>query len=154
MQIRIDLAVHADIAPWIMLAEEVVGLFGPMHGFSAILARKIDRKQALCARTVKGQSFAGGILLGGSGDVFWIRWLAVSREYRRCGIGRRLIETAIMLAPPYCHIYVDTFTKETTGGLAARRIYESCGFVPGEVWANEDMVRQRFIRAPPKSSRP
>ncbi|MGY5802709.1 GNAT family N-acetyltransferase [Rhizobium sp. LEGMi12c] len=154
MQIQIDVAVHADIAPWMMLSEEVVGLFGPMPGFSTILARKIDRKQALCARTVKGHSFAGGILLGGSGDVFWIRWLAVSREYRRCGIGRRLIETAITHVPAYCSICVDTFTKETTGGLAARRIYESCGFIPGEIWANEDMVRQRFIRAPPKGSLP
>ncbi|MFK0162124.1 GNAT family N-acetyltransferase [Rhizobium sp. NPDC090279] len=147
MQIQIDLAAHTDIAPWLMLADEVVELFGPMPGFSAILERKIDQKRALCARIAGGQSFAGGILLGGSGDVFWIRWLAVSREHRRHGIGRRLIEAAIARSPPHCFIYVDTFTEETVEGLEARRAYESCGFTPAEIWESDDMVRQRFIRA-------
>ncbi|MBN8949320.1 MULTISPECIES: GNAT family N-acetyltransferase [unclassified Rhizobium] len=154
MQIQIHPATHADIVPWIELSEAVAGLFGPMPDFSATLAPKIDRKQALCARIVDGPPFAGGILLGGSADAFWIRWLAVTPAYRRCGIGRRLIEAAIACACPNCVIYVDTFTEETAGGLAARRAYQSCGFAPSEVWENEGIVRQRFMKTPAKISVP
>lgn len=39
------------------------------------------------------------MLMGGSGDTFWIRWLAVSLEHRRSSSGRALVERAINTAP-------------------------------------------------------
>ncbi|MEZ2220139.1 GNAT family N-acetyltransferase [Rhizobium sp. RCC_161_2] len=146
MEFQIDLARHADIAPWMMLSEEVVDLFGPMPGFTAVLTRKINQKQAFCARPADGKSLIGGMLMGGSGETFWIRWLAVSREHRRSGIGRALVERAIAIAPLQSLLQVDTFIEGSAGGAAARRLYESSGFAPGEVWQKDGVVRQRYVR--------
>ncbi|NTH12100.1 GNAT family N-acetyltransferase [Agrobacterium rhizogenes] len=147
MEFQIDLAQHADIAPWVELSEEVADLFGPMPGFTSILTRKINQKQAFCARIAGRKSLLGGMLMGGSGDTFWIRWLAVAHEFRRFGVGRALVERAIAFAPPQSTLQVDTFTEGNAGGAAARRLYENLGFTPGEVWQNEGAIRQRYVRA-------
>ncbi|WP_039974944.1 GNAT family N-acetyltransferase [Rhizobium sp. AP16] len=154
MEIQIDLAQHADIAPWMMLSEDVVDLFGPMTDFAAVLTRKINRRQAFCARTAGRRSLIGGMLMGGSDDTFWIRWLAVSREHRRSGVGRALVERAIATAPLQSRLQVDTFIEGSVGGAAARRLYESTGFTPGEIWQKDGVVRQRYVRMRLNSSGP
>lgn len=145
--IEIDLAGPGDISLWMSLAEEVLPLFGPMPGFDNVLQQKIAQKRAYCARaTGQGLPFLGGVLIGGSGQEYWIRWLAVSSMYRRCGIGRLLTEAAIAATAPGSFLNVDTFAKGNPGAAEAGRLYESCGFVPTDVVEVAGQVRQRYRR--------
>ncbi|MGR9470613.1 GNAT family N-acetyltransferase [Rhizobium leguminosarum] len=149
MRIQITLAGHNDIAPWMLLAEQVIPLFGPMPDFEAILGRKIAQKQAYCARmSAHKRTLIGGVLIGGTGQEHWIRWLAVSSEHRRLGVGRMLVKTAISFIPANSSIYVDSFVEGSIGADAANRLYESCGFAPTEVWQIDDLIRQRYVRPP------
>ncbi|MBB5663482.1 GNAT superfamily N-acetyltransferase [Rhizobium leguminosarum] len=149
MQIQISRAEHNDIVPWMSLAEQVIPLFGPMPDFEAILGRKIAQKQAYCARvSANGATLMGGVLIGGRGREHWIRWLAVSSEHRRLGVGRMLTETAISVIPANSSIYVDTFVGGSVGADASNHLYESCGFAPTEVWQVDELVRQRYVRPP------
>lgn len=54
--------------------------------------------------------------------------MGVHRDYRRCGLGRRLVETALAWAaatPPLAWVDLDVLA----GNFAARRLYERAGFV-------------------------
>ncbi|MGM4986496.1 GNAT family N-acetyltransferase [Rhizobium sp. 11_C7_N12_5] len=148
MQFSVALAGTRDIASWMALAEQVTPLFGPMPDFGAVLERKILRKQAFCARRTAGTAIAGGMLIGGAGTEFWIRWLAVSSEHWRHGIGRTLVKTAITKALANSVIYVDTFAEGSAGAEAAAGLYRSCCFKPTEIWTRDGVTRQRYARKP------
>ena len=149
MNIQIALAEDRNLKPWMMLARQVVPLFGPMPDFEAVLVRKIRQDQAFCARTANQSSlFIGGVLIGGRGNEHWIRWLAVLSEHRRHGVGRRLVETAIAAIPANSTIYVDTFAGGSPGAYAANRLYRDCGFEAAELWKTGTVVRQRYELRP------
>lgn len=149
MQIQIRRARHDDLEPWLGLAKEVAPLFGPMPGFDAVLIRKIAQQQAYCARTYAGHGrFVGGVIIGGSGKVYAIRWLAVFPGFQRLGVGKSLVKAVIASLPAQVSIHVDTFVTGSPGAGPARRLYESCGFIPGDVWREGDVVRQRYVRWP------
>lgn len=149
MQIEISLAQSNDVAPWLRLAEEVMPLFGPMPGFDDILVRKIAQRQAYCARAnAEDGCFLGGVIIGGSGTEYAIRWLAVSSNFQRQGIGKALVEALLSTIPPKSTIQVDTFVAGSPGADAPRRLYEGCGFVPGCIWREGKVVRQRYFRGP------
>lgn len=149
MQVQISFAPYDDVEPWLGLAEEVAPLFGPMPDFDAVLIRKIAQQQAYCARMDDGNGqFAGGVLIGGGGDVYAIRWLAVCPGFQRLGVGRSLVEAAIANIPAKAIIHVDTFVTGSPGAGPARRFYESCGFIPRDVWTEGEVVRQRYVRLP------
>ncbi|WP_427149709.1 MULTISPECIES: GNAT family N-acetyltransferase [Rhizobium] len=137
--------------PWLRLAEDVVPLFGPMPGLDAVLVRKIAQQRAFSARTDTGTAgFIGGVLIGGSESKYPIRWLAVSSEFRRLGVGKMLVETALCSIPSDAVVHVDTFVAGSPGAEATKRLYESCGFIPSEVWREGEVVRQRYMRRPLK----
>lgn len=149
MQVEISLAQRDDVAPWLRLAEEVVPLFGPMPGFDDILVRKIARRQAYCARAgAEDGCFLGGVIIGGNGMQYAIRWLAVSSRFQRLGIGKALVEAVVSTMPPDSTIQVDTFVAGSPGAGAARGLYEGCGFIPGCIWREGEVVRQRNFRGP------
>ncbi|MDC9835153.1 GNAT family N-acetyltransferase [Rhizobium binxianense] len=151
MMVQISLAQHDDVTPWLRLAEDVVPLFGPMPGFDAVLVRKITRQQAFSARTDMGSTrFIGGILIGGSDSKHAIRWLAVSSEFQRLGVGKMLVETALSSIPSDSTVHVDSFVAGSPGAEATKRLYEGCGFIPLEVWREGEVVRQRYMRPPLK----
>ncbi|WP_170973416.1 GNAT family N-acetyltransferase [Rhizobium sp. FKY42] len=149
MQIQINLAVHDDLEPWLGLAEEVAPLFGLMPDFDAVLIRKIAQQQAYCARTNDGdREFAGGVIIGGGGDTYAIRWLAVRSSFQRLGVGNSLVNAAIAKIPAQACIYVDTFVAGSPGAVPARKFYENCGFTPRDIWTEGKVVRQRYVRLP------
>ena len=124
-------------------------MFGPMPGFDAVLIRKIAQQQAYCARAdAEDGRFVGGVIIGGSGTEYAIRWLAVTPAFRRLGVGKSLVEAAITIIPAQVSIHVDTFVTGSPGAGPARRLYESCGFIPGDIWRQGEVVRQRYVRRP------
>lgn len=88
------------------------------------------------------------MLIGGTGNEQWIRWLAVLSEHRRLGVGRRLVETAIAAAPANSTIYVNTFAERSPGAHAANRLYRNCGFEAAELWKTGTVIRQRYVLRP------
>jgi GNAT superfamily N-acetyltransferase len=144
---EIGLAGPDDIPHWMSLAEEVRSLFGPMSGFDTILMRKITKGQAYCARARgQGLPFVGGVLIGGAGQVHWIRWLAVCANHRRLGIGRLLVEAVICSTPEQSVLFVDTFPSGTPGALQAELLYQRCGFIPVALVNVDGQLRQRYRR--------
>ncbi|HDF2330362.1 TPA: GNAT family N-acetyltransferase [Morganella morganii] len=149
MTIQIALAEDHDVTPWLMLAEQVIPLFGPMPDFDVVLKRKVMQGQAFCARTAtNGSNFAGGVLIGGKGNEHWIRWLAVLAEHRRLGVGGRLLEAAVAAIPACSTIYVDTFAKGNPGAGPANRLYQSYGFEAAGLWKTGTVTRQRYMLLP------
>ncbi|WJH39399.1 GNAT family N-acetyltransferase [Aliirhizobium terrae] len=140
---QVELAETYDIKAWMDLAQEVAPLFGPMDGFETVLRRKIWQRQAYCVRS-PDQRLMGAMLFGGVGKEFWIRWLAVSLDARRQGVGRSLVNTAILITPLDSTLSVDTFAEGEPGAMEAGGLYRSCGFEPTERWQENQIVRDRY----------
>lgn len=153
----VEQALPADIPAWQRLAAEVEPLFGPMVGrpeFESVLARKVERGQALCVRegaSIPGTPLLGGLLWSAHPPHYRIGWLAVAAQARRKGVGRRLVETALAWVVPPATVDVVTFGEDHPGGWPARRFYLAFGFQPAEQVAPgpEGGTRQvfRFIIA-------
>jgi ribosomal protein S18 acetylase RimI-like enzyme len=151
--VRVVAATRADIPAWRRLARGVEPLFGPMVGdpaFEGALERAVDGERAFCVReggAGPGAALLGGMLLSTSrAPTFGIGWLAVSERARRQGVGRSLVEHGLRLITPPATVEVVTFVAEQSGGAAARRFYESLGFVAAEViaWGADALPRQVF----------
>ena len=116
-----------DIPAWLLLAAEVEPLFGPLveePSFLRALRRNIARRTAFCVRVADGppgSPLLGGLLYSPKPPICTIGWLAVTRSYRRCGIGRALLE-----------FVVTTFGSDCVEGLPARQFYARLGFEPAE----------------------
>lgn len=144
---KAQIATRADVASWLELVCEVELLFGPMPDFEETLLQKIDERAAFCVRSDqrdKPTTVRGGMLLGGTREHGWIRWLAVRSSARRLGIGQCLVEEAIMAMKGANTISLDTFREENALGWPARRLYARMGFVAGPLVLHEGMPRQRF----------
>lgn len=147
MQVKVTLAEMRTVPAWLSLASKVEPLFGPMPNFDSVVERKILRKQAFYALVDnKSTSFAGGVLIGGSGNEHWIRWLAVCPDFRKVGVGRSLVEAALQRIPPSSDVFVDTFVAGSSGGEAARHLYKNFGFEPIGSVEIEGRPRDRFKR--------
>ncbi|MCC6169778.1 MAG: GNAT family N-acetyltransferase, partial [Caldilineaceae bacterium] len=75
-------------------------------------------------------------------------WLAVTRAYRRQGLGQQLMAYAIDLVEAPAELVVITFGADHPGGDPARRFYQRLGFHPAEPAPNgpEGGTRQIFRR--------
>jgi GNAT superfamily N-acetyltransferase len=139
-------ATMADIDSWLEIVREVEPLFGPMPDFAATLREKIGEGQALCVRGEDG-AVQGAMLLGGTTEHGWIRWLAVRRAERGRGVGRRLVAAAIAHLSAAHTISLDTFREDLADGRPARRLYERMGFAAGPLVGANDAPRQRYVLA-------
>lgn len=145
---RADAATQADIASWLEIVREVEPLFGPMPNFEATLERKIGQAAALCVRSAARETprlVLGGVLLGGTRDEGWIRWLAVRANARTQGVGQCLVRAAIQRMKSARTISLDTFREEDSAGRPARRLYSRTGFVAGPLVEADGQPRQRFM---------
>jgi ribosomal protein S18 acetylase RimI-like enzyme len=140
----VDTATPDDIVSWLEIVREVEPLFGPMPDFRAALAQKISEGDALCVRASEG-AVAGAMLLGGTAEHGWIRWLAVRRAARGQGIGRRLVEAAVARLPAAHTISLDTFREDEPDGCPARRLYQRMGFIAGPLVEANGALRQRYV---------
>jgi len=137
-----QLATPVDVPSWLELVREVEPLFGRMPDFEATLVTKIEERDAFCVRSET--QVLGGMLLGGTREHGWIRWLAVRASARGQGIGQRLVETALEHMSAANTISLDTFREENVPGRPARRLYVRLGFVPGPLIEAQGAPRQRF----------
>jgi ribosomal protein S18 acetylase RimI-like enzyme len=144
---KVQLATPADVPSWLEVVREVEPLFGPMPDFEATLLRKIEQRAAVCVRSAGADGstpVAGGMLLGGTRDHAWIRWLAVRSAARGAGIGQCLVEAAIKRMSSAKVISLDTFREENVAGWPARRLYARMGFIAGPLTGDQGALRQRF----------
>ena len=152
---QVTLAQPADIPAWLDLAAEVEFLFGPMvndRAFHEALERSIQRQTAFCIREqddVPSTPLMGALLFSAThAPHYKISWLAVSRRWRRRGIGRALVAHCIALIQPPAVLSLITFGPDNEAGVPARQFYESMGFHAAESAPNgpEGGTRQIYRR--------
>ena len=114
------------------LAREVEPLFGPMAdelGFQEALRQAIYTETAYCIYAGSDEAdrcLSGGIVI--SKEMNEIAWLAVSQQYRKKGLGRKLIEFALGKLDRGENIVVQTFEGSVPEGAPARELYLDFGF--------------------------
>lgn len=74
--------------------------------------------------------------------------LAVSPEYRRCGIASALLEKALAELDRSREITVSTYREDDEKGVAPRALYKKYGFVEGELNIEFDYPNQKFVLFP------
>jgi ribosomal protein S18 acetylase RimI-like enzyme len=135
---EVVIAQPEDFPAWLVLAEEVEPLFGPMvnePSFQRALHKNIARGTALCVREnngLPGAPLLGGLLFSPQPPLYTIGWLAVTAKYRGIGIGQKLIEQVIARLETPADIVVTTFGADNPAGEPARRFYQRMGFHAAE----------------------
>lgn len=81
-----------------------------------------------------------------------IEFLAVSPDYRRQGLGTRLVETAAAGLQVGAKLFVTTHSEKETSGEDARLFYKSLGFTPEEELLITDSPYQRLCLIVPDGS--
>lgn len=148
---EVQIAHREDKASWLDLATEVEPLFGPMVNdpkFHAALERTIDRRMAFCIRQDDGPPetpILAGLLFKDEPPAYKIGWLAVAERARHQGFGRAILCHVLQLVAPPAEVSVTTFGPDVPGGLPARGLYESFGFLPEEMLELEPMDKSRQI---------
>lgn len=121
-----------DFDAWIDLSREVENLFGPMAdeaSFQDALRQSISQQTAFCIRSERDENkriLKGGIVI--SKETNEIAWFVVSKNYRKKGYGRELLDYAIDKLDRQKDIYVQTFHDSVIEGQPARRLYIEFGF--------------------------
>jgi 8-oxo-dGTP pyrophosphatase MutT (NUDIX family)/GNAT superfamily N-acetyltransferase len=151
---KVQDAQEQDVEPWLVLAQEVEPLFGPLVGdptFRRALDAHVARRTAFCVREGDGPTgvpLLGGLLFSRHPPVHAIGWLAVAGRARRRGIGRALVDHVISLTQEPLDLVAVTFSADDPGGLPARTFYERLGFEAAEETSGgrEGERRQVFRR--------
>jgi DNA-binding MarR family transcriptional regulator/GNAT superfamily N-acetyltransferase len=119
-------------------------------GMAEFTAR-LDRPCNALWTAVQADRIVGSIAIDGEdlgGDVAHLRWFIVDDSLRGTGVGRALLQQALAFCDQQGRTVVHLWTFQ--GLDAARRLYESLGFVlaqeqHGSQWGKQ-VVEQRFVR--------
>lgn len=119
-------------------------------GLAEFTAR-LDRPHNGLWTAVQAGHIVGSIAIDGEdlgGEIAHLRWFIVDDSLRGSGVGRALLQQALAFCDQQGRTAVHLWTFQ--GLDAARRLYESAGFVlaheqPGSQWGKE-VVEQRFVR--------
>ncbi|MBX9459137.1 MAG: bifunctional helix-turn-helix transcriptional regulator/GNAT family N-acetyltransferase [Rhizobium sp.] len=121
----------------------------------AEFSQRLDRPANRIWLALQAGEIAGSVAVDGEdlgGGKAHVRWMIVDDGLRGSGTGRRLLDSAVGFcdAQAFAEVHLWTFR----GLDAARRLYESAGFVLAEEWAGDQwgrtLTEQRFIRTRPK----
>ena len=140
----------SDIDSWMNLVNNVSWNFPGLETQEKIQEHKetvlrfMSKKQALC---IKNKDEIVGVILFSRGHNM-ICCLAVSPEYRRCGIGSILLKKAINELNPYKDITVSTFRENDSKGVAPRALYKKFGFAEDELIEEFGYPNQKFVLHP------
>ena len=142
--------VPSDIDSWMCLVNNVSWNFPGLETQEKLdehretVLRFMNKKQALCVK--KGNEILGVILFSRGHNM--ICCLAVSPEYRRCGIAAKLLEKALGELNADKDITVSTFRENDEKGIAPRALYKKFGFVEDELIEEFGYPNQRFVLHP------
>jgi GrpB-like predicted nucleotidyltransferase (UPF0157 family)/ribosomal protein S18 acetylase RimI-like enzyme len=143
---EVILATVDDIPDWMKLVDIVKDNFPGFEkeSYLATLRKNIVRKTALC---YKDNGNIAGILLF-SPKQNCLSYMAVHPNYRRVGIGSKLVDKMLVLLPPDKDVTVTTFCEGDEKGIAPRRLYEKIGFEEAELFTEFGYPVQRFVLHP------
>ena len=137
----------SDIESWMDLVNQVSWNFPGLETQEKIeehketVLRFMSKKQALC---IKNKNEIAGVILF-SRKHNMICCLAVSPQYRRCGIASKLIEIALSELNPNMDISVSTFREDDEKGIAPRALYKKFGFEEDELIEEFGYPNQKFV---------
>ncbi|MDD3333956.1 MAG: GNAT family N-acetyltransferase [Eubacteriales bacterium] len=140
-------ATAADLPGWMALVRATRDFFPGLE--------ESDYERQLAARLARGEGWVfrydGKIAaaLLSSTERGELDFLAVSPEYRRHGLGARLVETAAAALPVGTELSVVTYREGDSKGAAARSFYAALGFQPAEELMVFDYPCQRLWVAVP-----
>ncbi len=140
----------SDIHSWMDLVRSIRWNFPGMETEADLaeheqtVLRFMDKKQAICVRN--DLEIIGVMLFSRKHNM--ICCLAVSPEYRRCGIASKLMEKALGELDRKRDITVSTFREDDVKGTAPRALYKKYGFVEGGFTMEFDYPSQVFILKP------
>lgn len=135
----------SDIESWMDLVNQVSWNFPGLETKEKIeehketVLRFMSKKQALCMKD------GDGVIVLFSRNHNMICCLAVSPQYRRCGIASKLLEKALGELNPNMDISVSTFREDDEKGIAPRALYKKFGFVEDELIEEFGYPNQKFI---------
>jgi len=123
-------------------------------GGLAEFGERLDRPANGIWTACQGKRIVGSVAIDGEdlgAGVAHLRWFIVDDEARGAGLGRRLLQSALVFAD--ARGFAQTHLWTFAGLHAARRLYESHGFAlaeqrPGGQWGRE-VLEQRFVRRRP-----
>lgn len=139
-----------DIDKWMELVKRVRWNFPGLETQKALdehqetVLKFMGKRQAIC---VKAADEMAGVMLFSRGHNM-ICCLAVSPEYRRCGVASMLMDEALNSLDRTRDISVSTFRADDEKGLAPRALYKKYGFVPGALVEEFGYPNQIFILHP------
>ena len=137
----------SDIKSWMVLVNQVSWNFPGLETQEKIeehketVLRFMSKRQALCMKD--GDEVVGVILFSRKHNM--ICCLAVSPQYRGCGIASKLLEKALGELNPNMDISVSTFREDDEKGIAPRALYKKFGFVEDELIEEFGYPNQKFI---------
>lgn len=140
-------ATAQDIPAWMALVSATREHFPGLDEaeYENQLVERIERGEAWLMRS--DGAVAAALLF--SAERLELDFLAVSPEYRRRGIAKKLVETAAAQMPVGAQLSVVTYREGDPKGSEARAFYEAMGFAPAEELTVFDYPCQRLTVAVP-----
>ena len=150
---KIDTVVEGteqDIYSWMELVKRVSWNFPGLETENALKEHRntvlefMNQKRAICVKA--GNKIIGVLLYSIKYNM--ICCLAVSNEYRKQGIGSKLLAYALEKLDRTQTITVSTFREEDEKGAAPRALYKKYGFIPDELIEEFGYPNQKFVLYP------
>lgn len=147
LKMIVECGTKEDISSWMKLVSSVSWNFPGLETEEKLkehedtVLRFMSEQRALC---VKMENVVVGVLLF-SIKHNMICCLAVAPDLRRRGIASALLSKAIEKLDRTRDITVSTFRENDPKGIAPRRLYQSFGFVEGELIEEYGYPNQQFI---------
>ena len=147
-QSRLDtlsMARPADAVPIALMSRRLIEAGLPSWSWTARrVARHIQDLESVVLAARRGEDLIGFAIMGFGEEATHLNLLAVERNFRRCGLGRRMVrwlEESAMVAGTF-----EVSLEVRVTNMAARKFYRSLGYseadlLPGYYDRIEDAVR-------------
>lgn len=145
--IRVEFATPDQLASWMSLAEIVRSNFPgleteeELEGYKTVVIKNIERQSAVCA--LHGNMVVGILLFSVKHNM--LSCMAVHPDYRRQGIASGMIGLMLSKLDRTKDITVTTFREDDPRGTVPRALYQSLGFVQGELCIELGYPSQIFV---------
>jgi hypothetical protein len=153
--VQLFYGVPKDIENWMSLVTRVRWNFPGLETqekldeYKTTVLRFMGKRQAICVK--EGNKIVGVMLFSRGHNM--ICCLAVSPEYRRCGVASMLMDEALCNLDRTKEISVSTFRADDEKGPAPRALYEKYDFIEDELIEAMDYPNQKYVLHPADSER-